>query len=209
MAWRPVSLVLVCLWLSPVAARAAEPRPPAAPPARPDRYGDPLPADAVARLGTVRFRSTGKFALSPDGKVLALTTSRGVVLAQLPDGKPLRRLDHPGAGPLVFSPDSRRIATRAADIWLWDVRTGRRLGTVPGRESSWPAGTFTPDSRRFLSWAWGGGAAASLWDVETGRRVGTAGSASALGADGNGTLLAELLDASTERLREVATGKIN
>jgi hypothetical protein len=48
------------------AALAAEPRL--------DRYGDPLPAHASVRLGTLRLRPAkpvGTFALSPDGKTLA------------------------------------------------------------------------------------------------------------------------------------------
>ncbi|HEV3258521.1 MAG TPA: RNA polymerase sigma factor, partial [Gemmataceae bacterium] len=46
-------------------------QPSAKQPARTDRYGDPLPEDAVARIGTLRLRGTGYFlAFLPGGKSL-------------------------------------------------------------------------------------------------------------------------------------------
>jgi WD40 repeat protein len=69
----------------------------AQPPAADDLVGDPLPAGAVARIGTTRYRvrSWHKHAfLSPDGKVLAIGGADGLVILWDPGtGKELARLN--------------------------------------------------------------------------------------------------------------------
>src|SRR5262249_19344608 len=80
------------------AAGPAAPQVPAPPKpgARTDRYGDPLPANALARLGTTRLRASEHIvaaALSPDGKVCALTGNRmDVHVFDVASGKHLRAL---------------------------------------------------------------------------------------------------------------------
>src|SRR5262249_17637672 len=63
---------------------------------RADRNGDPLPAGALFRFGSLRSRHDGTIrgsALSPDGKTLATTSGQSVVLWDLATNKPLRRFN--------------------------------------------------------------------------------------------------------------------
>jgi WD40 repeat protein len=69
---------------------------PAGPP-RTDAYGDPLPAGARYRLGTVRLRHDAevlRVCWAPDGKSLVSTAQDGTMrLWRLADGKEVRRWD--------------------------------------------------------------------------------------------------------------------
>jgi RNA polymerase sigma factor (sigma-70 family) len=130
--------------------RAPQPQPspgaaPSVPPAQArsephrDRYGDPLPPHAVARLGTARFRHEGEahsLVFSPNGKVLAALTAEGGVLWDARTGEGIRRLPQLAGsltiGRLIdFSPDGRRLAAPRDNnhVGLWDAASGKLLQT--------------------------------------------------------------------------------
>jgi RNA polymerase sigma factor (sigma-70 family) len=105
---------------------------------RVDRYGDPLPPGAVARLGTIRFRAPGEImslAYSPDGKTIAVASHGGLFLFDAASGKRLRQLSLPNAMwdremPLAFSPDGKRLARRTGKqdgqrykdvVFVWEL----------------------------------------------------------------------------------------
>jgi RNA polymerase sigma factor (sigma-70 family) len=134
---------------------------PAAPPARAkneprrDRYGDPLPPGAVARLGTLRFRAPGEIktlAFAPDGKTIAVSSPVGLFLFDAASGKRIKRLLAPDSRrdweyPIIFSPDSKRLAgkgrttvaeNRFKDVaFVWELAGQRKPREYDGENVVW------------------------------------------------------------------------
>jgi RNA polymerase sigma factor (sigma-70 family) len=129
------------------AAAPASP-PPAGPAAggkaRTDRFGDPLPDGALARIGTVRFRQTanhiafladGKSFVAGDGSPFGETTpGDSIRVWDLASGKEVRQLEgYPGGVAFLgFSPESQLVAFRGGKkdsdvVRLWDPATGLEM----------------------------------------------------------------------------------
>lgn len=142
-----------------------------------DRYGDPLPAGALVRLGSTRFRHAGlsDYVFVNGGKTL-LTAGSDRVLRfwEMASGRQVREVKlQGGAGPgrlVTLSPDGRTlVAHDKQQLVFWDVQSGEQLKTLPG-----PGGPyygyiyFSPDGKTLAVGAsdW----VVSFWDWQAGTK---------------------------------------
>jgi RNA polymerase sigma factor (sigma-70 family) len=137
-----------------------------------DRHGDPLPAGAIARLGTVRWRHgfvVNAMAYSPDGKkIAAVGAGRAITLWDAATGKEIHQFPNRGQpNHLAFSPDGKMLATTSTpDCQLLDVATGKELRTLKGHQNGLRGVAFSPDSKTVATVSYDG--TLRLWDAATG-----------------------------------------
>lgn len=136
-----LTLILVC---SALAASEPASRNSAQCAAATDRFGDPLPPFALARLGTSRYRVTPRAVdavLSSDGKTIGVVTEDSIILMDAQTGKQIRRLffRQEGAFHAALSPDGSAVAAWADDdpITLWDAKSGRVIAERFYDRRSW------------------------------------------------------------------------
>src|SRR5262245_18237613 len=101
-----------------VSSQAPEQRPTAKPEIRIDTNGDPLPAGALTRIGTLRFRpgdAAGAPVFTPDGKLFATAMANSTICFwESATGKELQRWEMHNTGlglaQLVCAADGRILA---------------------------------------------------------------------------------------------------
>src|SRR5262249_42239561 len=116
-------------------------------------------------------------AFSADGKTLATGTAEGVVKlwdaatgqerATLPT---LLRGERPSRVTcLLFSPDSKTLASAGATVKLWAVATGKQGVPLKGKATWITSLAFSPDGK--LLAAGGQGRSINLWNVAAGEEL--------------------------------------
>jgi RNA polymerase sigma factor (sigma-70 family) len=180
-----------------------------------DLFGDPLPAGALARLGTVRFRhgnSVYGMLLSPDGKtVVSYGGNPSITFWDAATGREVRRLPK-GAQAAAFTPDGRTLISFGDyEARFWDAATGKmRRSKGIGRDGWMSCLVVSPDGKQLA--ACGPAGQVKVWDLATDRLVhtftakGRVASAVAFSPDGK-LLAAGYRNDGTIRFFDLAKGK--
>jgi RNA polymerase sigma factor (sigma-70 family) len=186
-------------------------------PARTDRRGDPLPDEALARLGTIRFRYGGfinALGFTPDGANLVVRGTDYVQVMDAGTGKEVRRFGHE-LGMIIassLSSDGKLIALasyrKGGKVSIWEVPTGRLLRQFGERDCN--EILFSPDGKVLATSCWWH-CTVVLWDTTTGKHLATLTHEEhlwplAFSADGKTLISGD--DKGTIRFWDVATHKL-
>jgi WD40 repeat protein len=176
---RFLTFLLAFLTAGPCSAFAAAP-----PLARIDRHGDPLPPDALVRLGTVRFRTVGGFDgpshMLPDGKTRLVGWKNLILAADIETGQRKESWSlPPGDRVGGFSPDGRLALLYWEDgdgMRLYDFRHRKKAQTFPWKREqnvSQIDVRFSPAGRIVATTINVGGSLGTthVWDVATGKQL--------------------------------------
>jgi WD40 repeat protein len=152
---------------------------------RTDRHGDPLPPDAIVRLGTTRLRhgaSVFGMAYSRDGSLLVTAGGHeGIRFWETATGKLRRTITPTGYSVynLVLSPDGTTLISagtssegtakqRNGDIRLWDIASGKELRRFETPDLRPASLALSPTGVLVVSVD---GRVVRIWDLKTGAEV--------------------------------------
>jgi RNA polymerase sigma factor (sigma-70 family) len=173
---------------------------------RVDALGDPLPPDALVRLGSIRLRhgvTLQALAYSPAADVVATGGwNPTICLWDLTTGKEQCVIAGPEKGvyALAYSPDGKLLGGGGLDgvVYLWDAATGKEVRRLEKHGGEVHALAFSPRGDMLAAGANSG--LVSLWQVAAGKLLGRfdlkekEGSVTAMDFDPDGKIVAVASD---------------
>jgi WD40 repeat protein len=148
-------------------------------PPRLDRYGDPLPPHALARLGSIRFQHDDmvySVAFSPDGtKIVTVSRNGKLWIWDRATGKALLTIgskEAPVYTKALFLADGKHVvAPTKQGLTVFDAATGKAVRYLGGEKGE-PAHilALSPDGKKLASAAWHR-EDVRIWDVASGKEL--------------------------------------
>lgn len=155
-----------------LAALVGESQFPAAPPAPPaplDAAGDPLPARALQRFGTARWRHGSRIqclAFAPTGPLIAAGGGHDPIrLWDRDSGREVRQCNEPWIQALAFSTRGTVLFSGGLlkTIRMWDVADGKEFAQLTGHQAAITALAVSPDGSMLASGSEDG--TVILWEI--------------------------------------------
>jgi WD40 repeat protein len=143
-----------------------------------DASGDPLPPEAMARLGRVANRPGGPIRFLPDGKTMLIagTMDNTIYLRDGATGKTLRTFAVKGRPEIFdFSPDGKTVALvdrqdNGGGFLLRDIATGKNVSRVHLADGTAPIGAwFSPDGTLLATSR--GNKVVAVWETAASKKV--------------------------------------
>ncbi|MEG4395761.1 serine/threonine-protein kinase [Microcoleus sp. BROC3] len=185
-------------------------------PANPVWLLSSLPSSQFLQKSLDNVGSVNAIALSPDGQTLVSASSGTIRIWNVKTGGLVRTLksvhSQKSVKTVAVSPDGSILASGGDDnnVILWDLKTGRRVRTIPAHKAGVNAIAFSRDGKTLASGS--DDKTVRLWNPRTGSRLrtlsGHAGGVNAIALSGDGKTLASGSDDKTVRLWNLDTGQV-
>ena len=185
-------------------------------PANPVWLLSSLPSSQFLTRSLDNVGSVNAIALSPDGQTLVSASFGTIRIWNARTGVLLRTLNQvhskKSVRTLAVSPDSQMLASGGDDnnLILWNLKTGRRVLTIPAHKAGVKAIAFSSDGKIIVSGS--DDKTVRLWDARKGLRLltltGHGGSVNAIAVSSDGQTLASGSADKTVRLWNLKTGEV-